>query len=430
MQHPLRLLITGCIALVFASFIHAQNQPAYQVHTSDVVHFWQAFDSVQTTNDPARQIALIQKTYVDQGTQGLKEFMELRGGNAEKWQKMMVEGKDRMLKIRPYTLSLVQQQPVIEQKLAILKSIYPDFKPGDIFFTIGVGNSGGTVEGLHVLIGAEVTASEKPNWAVPIVLHEFIHTQQQSPCNADLLSACILEGMAEFVSELTLDQPLATIYPSSHIAFGLQHEKEVWDRFKMQMHSIDHLGWLYGGSGQTFAGTKMNDMGYFMGYVICKSYYKHAKDKKAAIKYMLETNFCKNETARKFLLASGYVPQEDVAFVKKMKFAGDVKKTIVGYRKTRKNIVFQVDVPQQADLSTIKSISIAGSFNNWNPTDPAYLMTFVKDRHYELAIPKTQFKKGETHTFKFVVNGDNWISAPENAKNVDEGGYRNLVVRR
>ena len=57
-----------------------------------------------------------------------------------------------------------------------------------------------------------------------------------------------------------------------------------------------------------------------MGYRICKAYYENAKDKKQAIKDIIEMDVSSDEKAREFLIKSGYVPKADLVWIKNFKF--------------------------------------------------------------------------------------------------------------
>lgn len=422
------------IALFWA--INAQAQ--YTVHIEDVIHFWEAYDSVQTTTDKAQQIAVIQRLYVDRGSEGLKEFMVLRGGTAEKWQEMIANDKERLAKIRPYTVSVLNQKKILDEKLAYFKQLYPDFKQGDVFFTMGIGNSGGTTEGSHVLIGCEVAANEKPDWAIALVLHEFVHTQQKMLKSYHVLGQTIMEGMADFVSELVNGKKLVDISPNGHTAFGYRSEKEVWERFKEIMFSTaeNYYGWLYGAPGVTIQDVNKVDLGYYMGYRFCKSYYEKAADKTKALKEIIELDLNKdeNEAARQFVLASGYVPKKDIEFVKNTPFTPielkvkPIQKSIYGYKVLVDKVVFEYKIPKVIDIQTVQSMSVAGSFNAWNPKNAQYQMKKAGKRQFILEMPKTAFDKNKNNAFKFVMNGDNWLNAPESAQNVEQSGDGNLIL--
>ncbi|AQG82194.1 hypothetical protein [Spirosoma montaniterrae] len=309
--------------LAFSLLLTLEIRAQVRLHTEDLSRFYQAFDSVMTTTDTAKQTAIIQQLYVDKASQGLRTFMELRGGTAPKWRVYIAENKEALIKKRPYILSVLNQEAELFRKLIQFKKIYPDFREGDVYFCVGIGNSGGTIRGRTVYIGTEVAASERPNWAIPLVLHEFVHTQQwvqrhinelmgseklaeeYGRMHKQLLEQCIGEGMAEFVSELVLGQRLAELSPDGYIAYSLKHEKSVWDAFQKEMYKNYNWndGWLY--NEKAINGTKVRDLGYAVGYQICKSYYDKAHDKKQALNYMIGLNLT-DENARNFLRQSGY----------------------------------------------------------------------------------------------------------------------------
>ena len=319
----------------FLLFFNLKTVAQIKLHTEDLPRFYVAFDSVMTTTDSLKQVAFIQKLYLDKASSGLKTFMELREINALELQKMIQTKKQELIEKRPWIMSVLSQQPMIEQKIERFKKLYPDFRDGDIYFCVGKNNSGGTIEDKTVFIGTEVVASNKENWAVSTVLHEFTHTQQWTQKNiirlksseflvkeymanhTHLLGRCLEEGMADFVAELSYGESLAITNPSGHTAFGLKNEPEIWRSFQKEMFlKFDgNGGWLYG--KREFNGQKVSDVGYFVGHQICKSYYTKAKDKKQAIKEMLDLNFT-DENAEKFLVSSGYVPKSKIGKIKQL----------------------------------------------------------------------------------------------------------------
>src|SRR5262249_55930565 len=62
-------------------------------------------------------------------------------------------------------------------------------------------------------------------------------------------------------------------------------ERELWAEFKRGMDGTDMSNWLYQGESSK---DRPADLGYYMGYKICEAYYRSAKDKKQAIKDILE----------------------------------------------------------------------------------------------------------------------------------------------
>ena len=68
------------------------------------------------------------------------------------------------------------------------------------------------------------------------------------------------------------------------------------------MYGQETKDWLYNG-GQAPKGKA--DLGYFIGYVICKSYYNNSKNKTKDVKKIIELNYSKKSVA-KFLRKSKY----------------------------------------------------------------------------------------------------------------------------
>lgn len=102
---------------------------------------------------------------------------------------------------------------------------------------------------------------------------------------------------------------------------------------------------------------------------------------------------------------------------------------IYGYKIIDNNVVFTYEHDKVLNPDLVKSVSIAGSFDNWNPNDKNYQMIQKNKNTFELVVPKSQFEKGKTHLFKFVINKTGWIEAPKNAINREVDGDENLILK-
>ena len=200
------------------------------------------------------------------------------------------------------------------------KKLYPPFREPKVYFTIGCLNSGGTTTKTKILIGSEIAASnnkvdstELDKWLVDVfkmqsnivsmVAHEVGHTQQingdsENDGQSNLLGYCIAEGSCDFISELILEKPVASPY----MEYGKANEKELWKIFKVEMLGQETKNWLYNGNE---APNGNADLGYFIGYKICKSYYENSKNKKTALREIIELNYTK-ENVVEFLNKSKY----------------------------------------------------------------------------------------------------------------------------
>jgi hypothetical protein len=97
-----------CLSFFLCRGYAQTAQSDQHVFTSDIDHFWIAYDSAQTTADSVQQLHYVQTLYVDEGTPGLKAFM-----------------------IRPNTLSVKSFAPAIEaSKIPAVTRLDP-FANGD-----------------------------------------------------------------------------------------------------------------------------------------------------------------------------------------------------------------------------------------------------------------------------------------------------------
>jgi hypothetical protein len=309
-----RYFFVFSLLLSLASYSQQSRQ---DVFIDDIDRFWIAYDSVQTTADTIKQIQYIKTLYTDKGTDGLKLFMKLRRYTPELWARVIRQYPKFWKSIRPNTLIVKQKQAEILVAVEQFKKIYPDYRNATIYFTVGALRSAGVAEGNTALVGMELTGgtssidvseftnkrienafkTQKIDNLVAVTVHEYVHTQQKEE-GKTLLGQSIYEGACDFITELVLGAPLT----HSYILYGKTHEADLKVAFKKEMFNADYSQWIYNGT----RAMEMGDLGYFMGYTICKSYYVHATDKKKAIKDIIELPYSDGEKVEQFLEASRY----------------------------------------------------------------------------------------------------------------------------
>ncbi len=317
------------LLVAFAPALCSKAKAQQKVFTIDIDNFWNAFDSVRTTTDSVKQVNYVQSLYIDKGTEGLKAFMKARGYSAPLYVSLIRRYPKFWNSIRPNTLAVKSKGKEIEKSIEKFKKLYPELRDAKMYFTIGGLRSGGTVGEGMVLVGTEIAtgnsktdASEFPNdWLrnvfkgsseanlVRLNVHEYVHTQQ-SGYTPNLLAQSIKEGACDFITELVMDKLL----DGSYATYGRAHEDSLKKQFKEEMFTPATESWLYNG-----ANVKVADLGYYMGYAICKSYYQQAKDKKKAIKEIIELNYDEPALVAAFLRRSNYYPEgfDEAALIKK-----------------------------------------------------------------------------------------------------------------
>jgi hypothetical protein len=109
---------------------------------------------------------------------------------------------------------------------------------------------------------------------------------------------------------------------------------------------------------------------------------------------------------------------------------GDSVEFIFGREKTI--IISGLVINLKDRFNEIKSVNVAGDFNNWNPKDVKYIAVMGDDQIFRLTVDKKQIgKKGETRQFKFVINQEHWVEPPKEAANQYKGkdGNTNLTLQ-
>ena len=101
----------------------------------------------------------ISKLYFDKRSPGLDAFTKVRNINSVEMQKVLKLFPKYIESIRSNTLKLEGIKEKLKGYFLKLREIYPDVYYPDIYFTIGCFNTGGTVSGRMLLIGAELMLS-------------------------------------------------------------------------------------------------------------------------------------------------------------------------------------------------------------------------------------------------------------------------------
>ena len=315
LQFSIRFL--ACLIFIGSHFI---SQAQETIVTSDITNFWKAYDKVTSTEQESLQQKYLWELYLSQGTPGLKAIMEARNYTAEDYLEAIRNYPRFWESVRDNTLRADQYAMELEKGVEKLRKIYPDLKPATIYFTIGALRTGGTTVEDKVLIGSELAMSDENtvsdelpensqagrrkyfdsnpiNDLVLLNVHEYVHTQQNEPIN-NLLAYVIYEGVAEFVSVKAMGVPSAV--PA--IAYGKEN-KQVLLTFEREMfYKNNRHEWLWSDAPNDFG---VRDLGYYIGYELCERYYEKAKDKQAAIKFLIELDYMDEDAVEILVDGSG-----------------------------------------------------------------------------------------------------------------------------
>ena len=280
--------------------------------TSDIANFWIMFDSLPSASSRQDSLNILQSEYLAKASKGLQRYFSVEeqenGRKAEDIQAayldLLASAPKYLASIREATLSVESRKPEIMATFDRLRTLYPDFTFPDAYFGIGFMNTGArSFVGGEMYIGAEIFAvSDTPDYAefpedfwlknlaapaedlYQILAHEYTHGQQQlpPPGSNDLLALTLMEGGAVFLAAVATDGESligGAGVNQRAFAFGETYEAEVWQKFQSDLEDGNTSAWFYNAETEDFP----RDMGYYVGFKICQSYYQHAEDKQQAI---------------------------------------------------------------------------------------------------------------------------------------------------
>lgn len=258
--------------------------------TSDLENFWIAFDSIDISkSNPFDR-------YIEKGTIGLKGFIPNRIISADALLKKVNENKDEYEKMRNIESIIKEKEKETLPYFYALEYWYPYAVYPPTYFVFGRFNSGGTISENGLIIGVEKLTDL--DGLAYLIIHESIHFQQKwSDSNTSLLANSILEGSADFIAELVTGY----LGNSQAHKYGKIHKEALCKEFIKIMNNENFDDWLY---GTTNKDNRPNDLGYWIGYEITKSYFEKMEDKKLAINHILNI-----EDFNNFLKNSGYLKE-------------------------------------------------------------------------------------------------------------------------
>ena len=287
------------------------NPKKVKLVTTDIHNFWKAYDAAQ--RDTAKRKHIFTELYFNRASPGLQDYYMTKIWSIDAFIKNQDQKPDFYKAIRENTLKIDVMKNEIQGYLNKLNALYDDAVFPDIYFLIGRWSSGGTVSDNGMLIGVDqqvktpdIPTHELSLWAknnfqpaerLPIVVtHELIHSQQtKMRADTSLLYFAVVEGMADFMCELITGKN-----PSQRQHdFARTRKKQIWEDFKKEMYLQRSYNWIANGSQESVE--KPADLGYYVGYEICKAYYEKAADKKQAIRDFFHLTDYKG-----FLEKSGY----------------------------------------------------------------------------------------------------------------------------
>jgi predicted Zn-dependent protease DUF2268 len=273
------------------------------IQIDDVARFYRVYN--RANGHPTAE--QLQHDYIDPGSDGLHRLAQLRNVTGVSIAEAIAKHPEIYADARRSLVFLASVRRRVIVALHKLGQLYPEAEFPPVTIAVGRGKPVGVTDAKGVMIGLEALGAVtwlEPNIEdrfVHVIAHEYGHVQQALRAPAlyndprpTVLEASLIEGAAEFTAELTSGSVSDT--DLKQITKGREQELET--AFVADQDKTDLSKWLYNGTL-----TKPGDLGYWVGYRIIKSYYQHSRDKRQALRQILEM------TDPKALLAkSGWYP--------------------------------------------------------------------------------------------------------------------------
>jgi len=271
------------------------------IHTEDVDRFYALYDS--TGGHPTAE--QLQHDYLDPGSEGLHQLAKVRDVTGAR----IADALAKRPQIYAGAKKCLTTLPRVKERLAAslheLGQLYPQarFPPVTIAVgrgkPVGVGSPDTGVQiGLEALCATDWLNPNPEDTFVYVITHEYVHVQQVAAVTDDenptVLEGSLVEGIAEFVAELTA----GSVAYSQLAPAARGHEKEIETAFVADADKKDLSNWLYNSTPE-----KPGDLGYWVGYRIAKAYYQHSRDKQRAVREILQMS-----DPHDFLKKSGWYP--------------------------------------------------------------------------------------------------------------------------
>lgn len=290
------LLCYGLIAGVKAQDRITFDPDSASTITTDISHFWQAFDLLKNQRATADSLKIIKTIFVDQATEGLRQYMKAANCTEKDFLETIRKRKADYLAIRTQAEAIAGKKRLLLQYFKKFKQLYPSLQIPSICITIGKFEVGGSQFENTLYIGCEVDILHHVD-IIPQTIHELAHFQQKYQNPLTNLDLAMIEGGAEFMCFKVTGQrtiPLTWEY-------GIAHEKSLWNEFKPGLDSAINAKWFMDVPNKD--GHTPGSLAYFIGFKICEAYLAKCPDKKLALQEL-----CAMADPKKIFAESLYNP--------------------------------------------------------------------------------------------------------------------------
>lgn len=304
LKHYDSALLTQLIKRLDSISFKLKEIPHFTLEMEAMNSFWPYFEKARSNPKKAKQFF---KEYIFKGPQEIRDYYAVRYYSLENMYGQMINASP---KYYSYLKKQFNQDSTLALKNTTTKwmkkfnEMYPEAVFPKVYIVPGMLNSGGTVTEMGLFVGGDMYGrsthmplEELSEWqkdaimdisALPgLIMHELMHFQQNydDPEHENMvIYKLIEEGVCDFVVELSSGITLQS-EQLSYLEDPLNFEKIAKELHK-ELFTEDLSKWMYNGGSIE---DRPPDLGYALGYLISKSYYKNANDPQVALFELLNT---------------------------------------------------------------------------------------------------------------------------------------------
>jgi hypothetical protein len=241
----------------------------------------------------ADTVAILQAEYFGKATPGLQMFIQKYHLTPERLIKAIRAHPQDYSTLRKSLEALRSSESSYRNAYSELReeirtAVYPP-----TYFLVGAhrGIGSGSVEGPLISIEKDTIESIKGDLSATLV-HEMVHMQQLAALGEayfaifsaeqkTLLALSVREGVATYFAERVAG---GSVHKNRARDFLLEHEPDLWHKFKSEMLGHDTGEWLWSSPSDP---EQPRDIGYALGARIVQAYYERAGDKHQAVQEIL-----------------------------------------------------------------------------------------------------------------------------------------------
>ncbi|MGB5819772.1 MAG: DUF2268 domain-containing putative Zn-dependent protease [Saonia sp.] len=281
----------------------------FEVITTPIDRFWTYYN--QAINDSLNAKKHL-TGFICDGSNATKDYYHIRYENIENMYRVMIKNNSKYYQYTKNHITSDKLKKISNESKEMMvrfSEIYPNAVFPKTYLIPDLINGSGTLTELGLFIGVTMfaksdtmptenlndwqknTITEFNNMKFDLV-HELMHFQQSygdSDNRNLLLGKLIEEGVCDFlVTLLTKNNEMSPVMQKRlNYINNPENMRFMMNELKKDLYSSDLSKWMYNGGGIK---DRPSNLGYTMGYLICKSYYENSKDKKKAIFELLNTN--------------------------------------------------------------------------------------------------------------------------------------------